>query len=333
MSPKKKRKTKLLVSLGVAAAVLAFAIVIPYYVKAQNRDGQNLTASETRTATVGTQDIRKVVSGSGQILSGDEETLTADQDKTVDEVLVTEGQAVEEGQALLSYTDGTELVSPCKGVAGTVNLTDSGSASKTADSAAANTISVQSTEKLVTQLSVDESDLQNLNVGQEAEITVNALPDAKHSGKVSAISETGTYSNGSSTFTVTLTLDETAEIKIGMSADVEIVVASVSDAVAVPIEAVSGSGDNAVVTVVKDGAASPVSVELGLANDAYVQITSGLSAGDIIQYTVQTGSAENSGRSGGFGGGMGGMQGGAMQGPGGNMPDQSPNGSSRQNAD
>jgi multidrug efflux pump subunit AcrA (membrane-fusion protein) len=330
MSFKRKNKKKTLVILSlVFLLALAGAIAVPRYLNAQNANKMAQNSGETRTVTVGTQDIRKVISGSGQIITGDEETLTLDEDKTVDEVLVTEGQAVKTGHTLVTYTDGTELDSPCNGVVGTITINDdssdsstgNGAANNASTAAAKNTIIIQSTDTLVTQLSVDETDLQNLKIGQAAAITINALTDTKYTGKVSKISETGTYANGNSTFTVTITLDKTANVKIGMSADVEIVTASATDAVAVPIEAVTGSGDQAVVTVVKsDGTTSPVSVKLGLANDAYVQITSGLAAGDTIQYTVKT--SNSSGNTGGFGrGGTGSMQGLG----GGNMPNRSGN--------
>lgn len=330
MSVKSKSKKKTLAILSIILLlVLAGAIAIPSYINAQNSNKIVQNSGETRTVTVGTQDIRKVISGSGQILTGVEETLTLDENKTLDEVLVAEGQAVITGQALVTYTNGTELDSPCNGVVGTVAINDDSSSSSTGNGAANNsgnaaddTITIQSTDTLVTQLSVDETDLQNLKTGQAAEITINALTDTKYTGKVSKISETGTYANGNSTFTVTITLDKTTNVKIGMSADVEIVTASVTNAVAVPIEAVTGSGDKAAVTVVKsDGTTSSVSVKLGLANDAYVQITSGLAAGDTVQYTVKTSAA--SGNTGGFGSfGSGGAD---MQGPGGNMQNRGGN--------
>ncbi|SDI34563.1 efflux RND transporter periplasmic adaptor subunit [Desulfosporosinus hippei] len=326
-SPRKSKKKTLVILSTILLLALAGAIAVPRYLNAQNTNKIDPSAGETRTVTVGTQDIRKVISGSGQIVTGDEETLTLDEDKTVDEVLVAVGEAVKTGQALVTYTNGTELDSTCNGVVGTIAISDSsasstGNGSNSGNAAADDTITIQSTDTLVTQLSVNETDLQNLKIDQAAEITINALTDTTYTGKVSKISETGTYANGSSTFTVTITLDKTENVKIGMSTDVEIVTASVTSAVAVPIEAVSGSGDKAVVTVVKsDGTTSAVSVKLGLANDAYVQITSGVVAGDTIQYTVKTSAA--SGNAGGFGGfGSGGT---GMQGMGENMPERSGN--------
>lgn len=290
MNSPRKGKGKAVITVSVILGlVLASAIVIPRYVKAQNLGKTTQNSTQTRTVTVGTQDLQKKITGTGQILTGDQETLTLDKTLTVDEVLVKEGQAVKKGAALVTYTNGTELTAPFNGVIGTIAIADSSTTSAKTAASTTNTLTIMSTDTLVTQLAVDETDLQSLKTGQAAQVTLNALPTAPYTGKVTAIAETGTYSNGNSTFNVTITLDKTANVKIGMSADVSIVVASAKNAVVVPIEAVKGTGDNAKVSVVQsDGTVSQVAVKLGLANDAYVQVTSGLKAGDTIQYTVQT---------------------------------------------
>jgi multidrug efflux pump subunit AcrA (membrane-fusion protein) len=325
MRPKAKNKKKAIIIISIILVLAAAAaIIIPNFAKASNSRKAAQISSQSKTEVVGTQDIRKEITGTGQIVTGDEETLTPDVDKEVDTVGVTEGQAVKKGAVLLTYTDDTTLVAPFNGIMGAISVSDSSSSSTSTssstsvkDSGSTNTAStsssgsanksdsliIMSTDILHIQLTVDETDLSSLKAAQAAEITVNALPSVAYTGKVTSISETGTYSNGSSTFIVTITLDKTTNVKIGMSADVKIVVSSVEDAVAVPIEAVTGSGDNAKVNVVgSDGTVSPVSVKLGLANDAFVQISSGLSVGDTIQYTVKTASTTTAGGMQGFSG-------------------------------
>lgn len=322
---KKGKKIIILVSV-LLVVVIAGALTIPGIVSAKNSKTAAQTTVTTRIVTVGTQDIRQAVSGSGEIVTGDEEILEVDEDKEVDEVLVVEGQAVKKGAVLLTYTDETELVAPFNGVISTVSISES-TEGNSQNTAASDSITIMSTETLVTELSVDETDLQNIKVGQKAEVTVNALPDTKFTGTVTKIGETGEYDNGSSKFKIVIKLDKTDKVKIGMSTAVEIVIKSVTGAVAVPIEAVKGSGENASVMVLNsDGTASPTSVKLGLANKAYVQIVSGISEGEKVQYTVQTSSSASN--SGGFGAGNmlgqnGGMQGRTGTGtrmPSGNVP-------------
>ncbi len=300
------------------AVVIACSLIIPNLVNAKSGKNSETTSVNTKTVTVGTQDIQQAVSGSGQIVTGDEEILEVDEDEEVDEVLVEEGQAVNKGDVLLKYTDGTKMKAPFKGVIGAVTAS-AGDSSSSMNAAASQSITIMSTETFVTELSVDETDLENIKVGQKAEVTVNALPDTKFTGTLTKISETGEYADGNSTFKIVIKLDQSDKVKIGMSADVKIVIKSVQGVVAVPIEAVKGSGENAsVMRVNSDGTASAVSVQLGLANDAYVQITSGLSEGDTIQYTVA--SSSNTGMN------FGGMQGRNMFGTGGNMPERNGSG-------
>ncbi|MCX7614655.1 MAG: HlyD family efflux transporter periplasmic adaptor subunit [Clostridiales bacterium] len=284
MKATKKSKRKPFIIISILALVIVSVIAIQSLNTAKAASAVK-TSENVKTITVGTQDIEKIVSGTSQIITGDEETLTLEQYYKVDQIKVTAGQAVKKGTVLLTYTNGAELTAPVNGVIKTISASEGA----TARNSTAPAFVLMSTDNLITELSVDETDLESLKVDQVAGITVNALPKVKYTGKVTKISETGAYQNGSSTFTVTITLDKTTNVKIGMSADVKIVVASAKDAVAVPIEAVMGSGNNAKVMVVgNDGTVTPVFVKLGLANDAYVQITSGLSKGDTVQYTVQS---------------------------------------------
>ncbi len=310
---KNKKGKKVLTSIAVLVVLIIGGILIVPVVDAKNtKTAAEETSAQTRTLTVGTQDIKQSVTGSGEIVTGDEETLEVDSDLTVDTVSAVEGNAVKKGDVLLTYTDGTTITAPFNGVISKVTVGDDTESSPQNASNATDSIVIMSTDNLVTNLSVDETDLKNIKVGQSADITINAFPDTKFTGKVKSISETGTYENGSSKFQIVIKLDKTTNVKIGMSAAVDITVKSVTGAVAVPIEAVRGSGDNASVMMVNDdGSASPVSVTLGLANQAYVQIVSGISEGDKIQYTVQSSSTSRMmGGVGDFGGGMFGQQGG-----------------------
>lgn len=318
MSARSKNKKTAIVTVIVILIIIAAsgALIIPHVVGAKNNSTNTQSTSQTRTITVGTQDIKQAVSGSGEIVTGDQETLEADSDKTVDTISAVEGKAVKKGAVLLTYTDETTITAPFNGVIGKVTTVDTTTETKQNSNTATDSIVIMNTDYMVTDLSVDETDLSNIKVGQKADITINAYSSKKYTGKVESISETGTYENGSSKFNVKIKLDSTSNVKIGMSAAVEIVVKSVTNAVAVPIEAVKGSGNNASVMLVNsDGTITASSVSLGLANDAYVQITKGLSSGDTIQYTVQ--SSSSSSRSGlgssGLGSGMFGQNGG-MQG-------------------
>jgi len=92
---------------------------------------------------------------------------------------------------------------------------------------------------------VDETEVVKVQLGQKAKITIDAFPDTEFTGEVTEIGNsplrTGT---GSSTeavdFEVKITLNETVpNIRPGLSAKAEIVVAERPDALAVPLGAVT----------------------------------------------------------------------------------------------
>ncbi len=71
-----------------------------------------------------------------------------------------------------------------------------------------------------------------------------------------------------------------------MSAFCEIIIAEAKDVLAIPIEAVKKIGEEKWVTLVKEtGTTEEVKVETGISNDSYVEIKSGLTAGQKVQYT------------------------------------------------
>ena len=85
------------------------------------------------------------------------------------------------------------------------------------------------------------------------------------------------------TYNVTFALQGTdAKLKPGMTADVEVVTAERDDALHVPTSAVTGSGANARVTLLRNGQQVVTPVVAGLKGDDATEITSGLEAGDVV---------------------------------------------------
>ncbi|WP_276357978.1 efflux RND transporter periplasmic adaptor subunit [Cohnella caldifontis] len=89
---------------------------------------------------------------------------------------------------------------------------------------------------------IDELDIPQVKLDQEASIVVEALSDQTFTGKVTAIADEGTPSNGVSTFDVTITIDKAENLKAGMSAEAKIVTAKKENTLYLPIEAVQSFG-------------------------------------------------------------------------------------------
>ena len=157
---------------------------------------------------------------------------------------------------------------------------------------------------------VVESDLGDLAVGQSASISITAI-GADVTGKVSAISpvadsssSSGSGSSSVVSYPVTVTLDSVPpKARSGMTADVTITIASATNVLTVPAEALRGSeGDYRVLTL--DASGQPVStpVTVGLVTSTTAEIKSGIEAGTaVVTGTSASRTGTTSTNGGGFG--------------------------------
>ena len=195
---------------------------------------------------------------------------------------------------------------------------------------------------LTFDISLDELDVNKVAVGQTVNISCDSLTDAgTFEGTITKVSVAGTTSNGVTTYPVTVQIDDIPDgLLPGMNVDATIVLSEAADALAVPVAAVQRGNT----VYVKDSSAKntdgamvngvtlpdgwrAVEVETGLSNDDYIEITSGLSEGDVV-YVPQIQIASSSDdmmmpggdMGGGPGGDMGGGPGGGGGAPGGGGP-------------
>lgn len=180
---------------------------------------------------------------------------------------------------------------------------------------------------LTFEMSIDELDIQKVKVGQKVSIEADAFEGRTFSGSVTNVSLESTYSNGVSTYPVTVTLDEMGDLLPGMNVDGVITLEEADDVLTIPVDALM-RGNQVYVkddTVTEQQGPVPagfraVKVETGLTNDSYVEITSGLSEGDVV-YVAESSSSGGSFMmmpAGGMGGPQGGMGGGSRGSGGGN---------------
>lgn len=184
---------------------------------------------------------------------------------------------------------------------------------------------------LTFEMSIDELDIRKVKVGQKVAVTADAFEGQSFSGTVTNVSLESTYSNGVSTYPVTVTLDETGDLLPGMNVDGVITLEEANDVLAIPVDSLM-RGNRVYVkdeTVTEQQGPVPagfrsVEVETGLTNDSYVEIKSGLSEGDVVYVAESTASNVNSfmmmpAGGGGMGGPPEGGQGGGNRQGGGGM--------------
>lgn len=191
---------------------------------------------------------------------------------------------------------------------------------------------VENTNQIQFEAPIDELDVPKLAVGQKVKVTMDALPETTTTpleGVVETIPYDGTATDGVATFNITIQITSPSDkLKSGMNANAEIEVNDVKNVLEVPVEAVTETNNKKYVWVKsssKNSASKGKSksssssnsyyanavkklITVGVNNTNYIQVTSGLSEGDVIilpqLQTADTSSSSSGGM--GMGGGGGG---------------------------
>lgn len=278
-----------------------------------------LTTAQAATASVA--GIHSIASAA--FTYNDEKTLTASAAGTVTGLLVKEGDAVDK-DAILIELSGDDLTESIQSASETLrnaelsmkNMEDT-MANYTITSPIKGTI-VQKNYKqgdslstgkemciiydlsyLEMVISVDELNISALEVGQPVVITADAVNGQSYEGKVTRVSVAGNTSGGTTTYPVTIRIDQTEGLRPGMNANAEIVTAKSSQTLTVPNAAII-RGNYVLVTTDSPSAANAdesmtapegyvyVPVKTGVSGDDYTEILSGLCAEDTIAYDPTT---------------------------------------------
>lgn len=249
--------------------------------------GLNTDTSSTSTTieevTVGTQNIKKTLTSSGEIKTANTEKLAISTSYYFETMCVEEDDTVKKGENILKYSNGTYLTAPYDLVISSYSVPETGN-----KATSSNYIEVQDLDNLVVSLSISESEISNISLYQEVQISLTADTSKTYTGKITKIDSVGTYSTSGTTFAVEVSLENDGNIKIGMSVSCTINIEELTDVIAVPINGVQVNGDRKYVLVVKDGKTEEVDIETGLSNDEYVEVKSGLTGGETIQVVTTT---------------------------------------------
>lgn len=201
------------------------------------------------------------------------------------------------------------------------------SASSASSSSSSNVLAViYDMSSLCFELSVDELDVKKVEVGQEVEITADAVEGKTYTGIVENVSVNGTVgTNGVTTYPAKVRIQD-ADDKLlpGMNIDAVITVEKVENVIAVPLRAVNRGntvyvkGNKSDDTDKAPEGFKTVQVETGISDDNYIEIKSGISEDDTVYVTPISGDSNQQMP------GMGGMPGQGGPGGGGGMPGGAP---------
>ena len=136
------------------------------------------------------------------------------------------------------------------------------------------------------QFYLDPSDWTNAKVGYEASVSFDALTGQTFTGKVTEIMPGLVTVSGSSMVEGEAVLDKSVDevgLPIGVSASIDVISGQAANAVLVPVEALHKLSDGSYTVFVMDNG-KPVlrDVKVGLQDDTYAEIKSGLKAGEVV---------------------------------------------------
>lgn len=175
-------------------------------------------------------------------------------------------------------------------------------------------------ELMEVSISVDESHILALEVGQTAALSVSSIGDDTFSGILTAIDKTANSSSGVTRYSATVSVKKDPRMLPGMTAKVVVRIEGVDGAIIIPVEALHQTSSTSFVYTSYDAEVGEyggiVEVEAGISNSSYVEITDGLKEGDVVYYVESSKDAFGFGM-GGMNGGMGGGMNGGPGGPGG----------------
>lgn len=142
--------------------------------------------------------------------------------------------------------------------------------------------------EMAVRVNIHESVVQRVGAGQTVKLRVDAFPDIALTGIVSKVAVVADSSNSFmnpdlKVYPSMVTIDGTHDwLRPGMSAQVEILVERLEDAVYVPLQAVTYYGDQQVVYVVRNGRSERRVVEVGSFSEQFIQILDGVAPGEDV---------------------------------------------------
>ncbi|MDY6984090.1 MAG: efflux RND transporter periplasmic adaptor subunit, partial [Pseudomonadota bacterium] len=188
----------------------------------------------------------------------------------------------------------TRVYSPIDGIVTSLDIEVGEMAiASTTNIAGSSLMTIANPDSINTEVYVDEADIADVAIGQEAEIVAIGYPGKPMKGVVQEIAITAkppTTNSQSLAFVVKIRFTDTAGVQLrpGMSSRAEIFTSSGESLLAVPLQAVLVNEDRAQnvkeyrVFRFDNGVAREATVEVGIADDTYQEITSGLNPGDRI---------------------------------------------------
>jgi HlyD family secretion protein len=289
MSGKRKSKAKKWIGIGLVIVVVA-GIAAMQWMKPK--------ASVYEQVKAENGDIATIYSFSGNVETKNRQNVVADKMLQVSDIKVAEGDLVEEGDTLLTTSAGEKIKAKINGEVVSIAVEDQ--AQVMAGSPLMNIVDY---DHLKVNVKVDEYDITSMKEGKEATVKLSAL-NKEVKGTIQSVAKEGEIVNGITFFMASIDLKKDKDIKIGMSAEVQLSGESAKGVVTLPMSTISFEDNNQpyVLKQGKDDKEIKTVIETGINDGTKVEVKKGIVAGDTILYKKVSSSGTGfPGRSGSMG--------------------------------
>ena len=299
---KKKSIVRKIIKLLIAIVLLGVLGILAYYVALPMLKASVTTTYDTYSATTGT--ISNSLSFSGSVSVVSSEYLTAPAHGTIRDIYVKSGDNVKKGDRLIRLSTGDTVKANFDGTINAVNVEAGDSVSS-----GAQLCQVVDFSNMKVTMRVDEYDISEVFEGQECTVTVTAL-EKRFPASISHINRLSASSGSVAYYTVTASVEVTEDVLPGMQATISIPKEEARDVVVLKMDALSFDPSNSAFVYVmnESGAMEQRFVEVGVDNGNYVEIKSGLAAGETVYVEVEEEVTASGGLAELLGGLMGGTQ-------------------------
>ncbi|MCL2889076.1 MAG: efflux RND transporter periplasmic adaptor subunit [Eggerthellaceae bacterium] len=151
---------------------------------------------------------------------------------------------------------------------------------------------VSRNDQVVVTINVDELDILSINKGQPASLRFDSIPGENFEGTVTKIGSSPVSTTGVAKYAVEITLAKSPSMRIGMSTTATIQINKKDDIPILPLDAIQESGGRVFAYTALDERTGALSgeteIETGISDGTSVEITSGLSSGDVVYYQLKT---------------------------------------------
>ncbi|MEM1191069.1 MAG: efflux RND transporter periplasmic adaptor subunit [Pseudomonadota bacterium] len=189
--------------------------------------------------------------------------------------------------------DKTQVEAPISGVVTSLDIEVGETAiTSTTNIPGSGLMTIADPETIITEVFVDEADIADIDLGQQAEVVAIAYPDRPLEGTVEFVANTAKVEEGRNglSFLVKIRITDNRGIRLrpGMSCRAAIFTETEDQVLTVPLRAViteedlSTKAQSHFVYVDRAGSAAKIAIEIGMADDEFQEVTQGLGEDDFV---------------------------------------------------